>query len=223
MQRIIIITGTDTGVGKTLLSALLATHLARNGVRVAALKPICSGGRDDARVLRRALDHTLPLETINPWHFPAPVAPLLAARKAGRAVTLREVTAHVRAVARDFEMVLVEGAGGLLSPLGEGFSTRELITALEARAIIVAANKLGAVNHIRLTLEALPAPFAKKSRIVLMSTAKPDGASRSNAALLAEWVGRNRLMTLPHFSNSGDFEAMLAAPRVNELLDRLLE
>ena len=70
------ITGTDTGVGKTVLTALLTRQLRAQGIAVAALKPICSGGREDAEALHSALDGELSLDTINPWHFRLPLAPL---------------------------------------------------------------------------------------------------------------------------------------------------
>ena len=79
MKQTIFITGTDTGVGKTVLTALLAQFLRGRGVSVAALKPVCSGGREDARALRHALGGALTLDEINPWHFRAAVAPALAA------------------------------------------------------------------------------------------------------------------------------------------------
>ena len=122
------ITGTDTGVGKTVLTALLARYLRERGVKAAALKPVCSGGRDDARVLHAAMRNgALTLDEINPWHFRAPVAPLLAARRERKRVRLAEVLAHVRAMQKRFDVLLVEGAGGLLSPLGEDFNSRDLI------------------------------------------------------------------------------------------------
>src|ERR1700690_1069547 len=97
------ITGTDTSVGKTVLTALLARHLRERGVNAAALKPVCSGGRADARALRAAMNGALALDEINPWHFPAPLAPLLAARREHRRVRLAEACAHVRAMQRRFE------------------------------------------------------------------------------------------------------------------------
>ena len=201
MSRIIVITGTDTGVGKTLLTALLARHLRARGVNVAALKPLCSGGRDDARALHRALDGALTLNEINPWHFRAPLTPLLAARMEKRRVSLRAVTAQVRRIAKRFDVVLVEGAGGLLSPLGENFSTRELIGALNAEAFIAAPNRLGVMNHLRLTLEALPPRFAQRARIILMSPKKADAASRTNLPLLAEFMDGKRVIEFPFLPN----------------------
>ncbi len=201
VQRIFVITGTDTGVGKTVFTRLLAAHLHTLGARVAALKPVCSGGRDDARQLRRAIGGVLPLGVINPWFFRAPLTPLLAARAEGRRLELSEVVAQIRRVAaakHEPEFVLVEGAGGLLSPLGEGFSTRELVVALRAETILVAANRLGAINHVRLTLAALPRGFAARTRIVLMNPARPDHVSRTNAGLIEELTGAGRTMTFPH-------------------------
>ena len=198
MKRTLFITGTDTGVGKTVLTALLAEFLREQGIRVAALKPICSGRRDDARILRRALGGNLSLDEINPWHFRMPVAPVIAARQERRVVTLAPVLAHIRAVLKRFDVMLVEGAGGLLSPLGKDFDSRGLISALRATPVIVAPNRLGVVNHILLTLEALPNNLRTEARIVLMTPPKPDLSTGSNARLLAQLSVRN-IYRLPWF------------------------
>ena len=79
-----------------------------------ALKPICSGGRSDARLLHAAAGKVLPLDGVNPWHFRAALAPVLAARKEKKRVRLRQVVTHIRRVAKGFEVVIIEGAGGLL-------------------------------------------------------------------------------------------------------------
>jgi dethiobiotin synthetase len=195
--QILFITGTDTGVGKTVFAALATVYLRQNGRRVAALKPLCSGGRDDARVLHAAAGRVLSLAEVNPWYFRAPLAPVLAARQEKRRVRLREVVAHVRRIAKQFEVVVVEGAGGLLSPLGEGFDSRDLIKALGATPIVVCPNKLGAVNQVRLVLEALPAAPRRRARVVLVDPQQPDAASRANLGLLQEFVAAQSLRVLP--------------------------
>ena len=196
-SQILFITGTDTGVGKTVFAALATVYLRQQGFRVAALKPLCSGGRDDARQLRAAAGKVLSLDEVNPWHFRAPLAPVLAARQEKRRVRLREVVAQIRSVAKRFEVVVVEGAGGLLSPMGEGFDARDLIAALKATPVIVCANKLGAVNQVRLVLAALPRVTARRARIVLVNPPKPDAASRTNLGLLQEFVAAQQLRVLP--------------------------
>lgn len=195
--QILFVTGTDTGVGKTVFTALATIYLRQRGLRVAALKPLCSGGRDDARRLRAAAGKVLPLEVVNPWYFRAPLAPVLAARKEGRRVRLREVVAQIQRVAKPFDVVVVEGAGGLLSPMGEDFDARDLIVALKATPIVVAPNKLGAVNQVRLVLDALPRAVARKTRVVLVNPPKPDLASRTNLDLLREFVAPANLRVMP--------------------------
>jgi len=94
----------------------------------------------------------------------------------------------------------VEGAGGLLSPLGEGFNSRDLIVALRAMPVIVAQNKLGAVNHVALTLEALPKNLRTKARVVLVSPEKPDPSTKTNAKLLAEFFDSEKISLLPRLN-----------------------
>jgi dethiobiotin synthetase len=196
-SQILFITGTDTGVGKTVFAALSTVYLRQNGFRVAALKPLCSGGREDARTLHAAAGKVLSLDEVNPWSFRAPLAPLLAARKEKRRVKLREVVAHIRRIAKRFEVVVVEGAGGLLSPLGEGFDSRDLIQALGATPIVVCPNKLGAVNQVRLVLAALPNLLRRHARVVLVNPKKANAASVTNLKLLMEFVDSSRLRVIP--------------------------
>jgi dethiobiotin synthetase len=194
VKRILFIAGTDTGIGKTSFGVLLLRILRREGVNAAALKPVCSGGRNDARRYLAAMEGTLTLDEINPWHFGAAIAPSLAARREGKKVKLAQVATRVRAMQKRFEVLLVEGAGGLLSPLGEGFSSRGLIVELNATPVIVALNRLGVVNHILLTLEALPKSFQARARVVLLTPHKPDASTKSNASLLVEFFDAKRIL-----------------------------
>jgi dethiobiotin synthetase len=219
MKPAFFITGTDTGVGKTVLTALLAQFLRERGMRVAAFKPICSGGRDDARALHAALGGALTLNEINPWHFRAPIAPSLAAARAGKSVTLAQVLTHIRTMQRNFDVALVEGAGGLLSPLGKNFDSRDLMNALRARPIIVAPNKLGVVNHVLLTLEALPKTLRAKAKIVLMSPSQPDAATTSNAKLLGQFFPPKNIFTLPWLGEN--ISTAVKQPLTRRLLAKL--
>ena len=217
------ITGTDTGVGKTVLTTLLAQFLSVRGLRVAALKPLCSGGRADARVLHAALDGALALDEINPWHFRAAIAPLLAARLENQPVKLAAVLAHIRRLQGKFDVTLVEGAGGLLSPLGEDFDSRGLILGLRATPVIVAPNRLGTVSHILLTLEALPENIRGRAKVVLMSPPKPDSATVSNAKLLARFIPPERLFTLPWLGERFLPGEVLKKPPVKQTLAALVD
>ena len=221
MKQTIFITGTDTGVGKTVLTALLTRYLREHGFNAAALKPVCSGGRADARALRAAMGGALSLDEINPWHFRAPITPLLAARRERKHVHLPEVLAHVRAMQNKFDMVLVEGAGGLLSPLGENFDSGDLIAAMSAPPVIVAPNRLGVVNHILLTLEALPRSAAARARVVLVAPPKQDAATVSNAKLLAGFFDAGRTFKLPWMGDNFSAGEPLKNQHVRHMLRKL--
>lgn len=223
MKQTLFITGTDTGVGKTVLTALLTQLLRERGVKAAALKPICSGGRDDARALQAVMDGALKLDEINPWHFRVAIAPLLAARKENNCVKLSQVLTHIRTMQKRFDVVVTEGAGGLLSPLGKNFNSRDLMIALRARPIIVASNKLGVVNHILLTLEALSPANIKNARIVLMSPPQSDASTKTNAILLAEFFDAGRIFSLPWFGNNFSLPQALKTPAVRRTLQRLAD
>ena len=222
MKQTFFITGTDTGVGKTVLTALLAKFLHTRGVKVAALKPICSGNRDDAVSLCDALDGSLKLDEINPWHFRAVIAPALAAKLEKKSVTRAQVLAHIRAMQKKFAVTLVEGAGGLLSPLGENFDSRDLITDLRATPIVVAQNKLGAANHILLTLAALPKNLRVKAKVILMSPEKPDAATKSNAKLLEQFLASEKIFTLSWLGKKFELKAVLKNPQARRTLTALI-
>ncbi|MDO8969592.1 MAG: dethiobiotin synthase, partial [Saprospiraceae bacterium] len=165
MSRIIFITGTDTGAGKTVLTALLLVHLRQRGINTLAIKPFCSGNRRDARCLSGLQGDILPLELVNPWFAKAPVAPGIGLRKSGKKPNKNAVMAHIRAMAKRCDLLLVEGAGGLLSPLGENLDARGIIRALKCPVLVAARNRLGCLNHILLTAQALNIAGTKRIKV----------------------------------------------------------
>jgi dethiobiotin synthetase len=222
MRRTLFITATGTDAGKTVLAALLLQLLREKGVSAAAFKPVCSGGRADARILRAVSGGALTLDEINPWYFRAAIAPALAAKQEGKTVCRAQVLAHLRANQKNFAVTLVEGAGGLLSPLGADFNSRDLILSLRAAPVILAPNRLGVINDLLLTLEALPKQLRAKTKIVLMSPAKPDAATRGNAGLLGEFFPAERIFTLPWLGNNFRLETVFKKPEVRCVLENLI-
>jgi dethiobiotin synthetase len=218
---ICVVTGTDTGVCKTVLTVLLTRRLRAQGRSVLAVKPFCSGGRMDARFLRQAQGGALSLDEINPWHFRAPFAPLLAARRQGVRVRLRQVLVYVRRMQARCQDLLVEGAGGLLSPLGVDCDARAVIGALKARTLVVCPNRLGAVNQALLVLAALPQGATRRAHVVLVAQPKPDSSARSNRELLAERLGCGRVHLLPCVSRAEIAGQRQLRPSVLAALDIL--
>ena len=156
-MSVLVVTGTDTGVGKTVATAALACHARLAGIDVAVCKPVQTGsadGDDDLGEVGRLSGVT---ELHGFARFPEPLAPVAAATRAGMALpTLADLTAWVRDVDAPERLTLVEGAGGLLVELGQGGVTlRDLASDLAAPVLVVVAPGLGTLNHTALTLEAL--------------------------------------------------------------------
>jgi dethiobiotin synthetase len=217
------ITGTDTSVGKTVLASLLLVHLQRRGLRVRAIKPFCCGGRTDADLLSKLQGGPREGADVNPYYFDEPVAPLVAARKHHLQVTLPEVITCISAAAAKCDRVIVEGCGGLLVPLGEGYTVADLIARIACPVAVVARDQLGAINHTLLTVSALQGLGVKQLQVFLMSQREPDPASRSNHAILSELVTPVKVWTVPYLGpNLGSVEALRKSEKkVKKVLARL--
>jgi dethiobiotin synthetase len=192
----IFITGTDTGVGKTLLTALLLQYLRRNGCHALAMKPFCSGGRDDVRLLHAVQDGELTLDEINPFFFEEPLAPLVAARAHQLSIRMEDVLRRIAYAATRCSRLLIEGVGGLLVPLGEGYTVAELIAKLNCEVIVVSPNRLGTLNHTILTIRSLQHIGISRLKVVMMAHGHTGPSLVSNPLILTELLGRVPVLTL---------------------------
>ncbi|MEC7949493.1 MAG: dethiobiotin synthase [Myxococcota bacterium] len=148
------VTGTDTEVGKSVVTASLAAGLVAAGLRVRAVKPLASGGTapgEDAMLLGRAAGHPPLVHAC----FEAPVAPPRAARQEGRRIDPATVLSWTVAQRRADHAFLVEGVGGWRAPLADNWEVRDLATELGLPVVVVAANRLGVLNHAALTVDAV--------------------------------------------------------------------
>ena len=214
MGRILFITGTDTGAGKTLLGALLLTHLRERGVHALGMKPFCSGGVADVNILHRAQSGEISKDRINPFYFDEALAPLAAARRSHRIIPLPAVIQTIVALAENCEVLLVEGAGGLLAPLGEAYTAADLIKALRVPVLLAAANKLGVINHTLLALQALRALPAPAVRVVLMEHGRTGLVTSTNVELLREWARPTLVFRIPFLgSRPGTLARLKAAEK----------
>jgi dethiobiotin synthetase len=154
------VTGTDTGVGKTLVSCALLHAFAAQGKRVAGFKPVAAGCDDDdrnedAKRLRAASTIQATYGQINPYCFPHPIAPHLAARHAGARIDAPRIQASYRELAGQTDVVIVEGAGGFCVPLNEKLNSADIVKQLELPVILVVGMRLGCINHALLTVRAI--------------------------------------------------------------------
>ncbi|MEO8156262.1 MAG: dethiobiotin synthase [Betaproteobacteria bacterium] len=157
------ITGTDTGCGKTLVAAALLRAFAASGMRAVGMKPVATGCRTDAHdranedvaALLSASNVSAPINLINPYCFEPPIAPHIAAQCAGTTISLVHIRECYRALAKLADRVVVEGAGGLLVPLGPQEDWGDLARLIELPVLLVVGMRLGCLNHALLTAEAI--------------------------------------------------------------------
>ncbi|HXV40969.1 MAG TPA: dethiobiotin synthase [Steroidobacteraceae bacterium] len=165
MMRAYFVTGTDTGVGKTLVTAALLRRLRSAGVRVAGMKPVAAGAIDgpegraneDALLLQAESSARHPYALVNPCLYEPAIAPHIAAAESGVAIDVDRIAAALRALASSADVVLVEGAGGFLVPMDDARSCAELPVLLGMDVILVVGLRLGCLNHALLTAEAAAA------------------------------------------------------------------
>jgi dethiobiotin synthetase len=220
------VTGTDTGVGKTVVTAGLALALRARGFSVGVAKPIQSGHladdpAGDAMQLKTLAGLAEEAAEIVGYAFAEPLAPLVAARLAGEPIEPASLVEHVRHVAAGRDVVLVEGAGGLLVPIAEGWTIADLARALGLPLLVVARPGLGTVNHTLLTLRAAAELGLSAAGVVLNGKAD-DASVPTNAELIESFAGIPVLGRLPWHEGELTSASLLALIERHLDLDRLL-
>jgi dethiobiotin synthetase len=223
VSRGIFITGTDTGVGKTLVAGGLAAVLREEGVDVGVMKPAESGCRyqdgqlipEDALFLKEMSGCDDPLELINPYALKHPLTPALAAEIEGVEIKIETIRQAFHRLASRHELILVEGAGGLLSPLVGDFFMADLARELELPLLVVTRALLGTINHTLLTLSYARYQKIAVLGIVMNHTREERGLAESfNRGALQRWAQAPFLGVLPFLPRLDD-RSIKAAIKVN--------
>ena len=161
VPRGVFITGTDTGVGKTLVTSALVACLNRRGIDVGVMKPIETGvlpsskAQSDGARLRKAAGCHDPMTEVSPYRFRLPLAPLSAAQAEGRTVLMTTIIRIFQSLLQKHSLVAVEGAGGINVPITQSLNITDLIYKMKLPAVVVGDSGLGGVNHALLTIQAL--------------------------------------------------------------------
>lgn len=190
------ITGTDTGVGKTVVAGAVAAWFRRHGFRVAVLKPVATGcGRrreglvsEDAEFLAHCADAPHPLDLICPQRYAEPLAPAVAAERAGQPLDWAAIQRSIDLITRDSDILIVEGVGGVRVPLDQVHTVLDLAAWLRLPAIVVARPGLGTINHTLLTLEALGPRASLGGVVINRYPADSAGvAEETNPRVIEQW------------------------------------
>lgn len=179
----IFISGTDTGVGKTVISSGMVCLARQRGLSAIGVKPFETGCiatdkglvPEDGIKLVESADHTVTIEECVPFRFKMPASPYRAAKQEGAEILLEAALQHINRLSHKTDFMIIEGAGGLMVPLNGDFLIIDLIAKLEMPVLLVAAMKLGTINHCLLSLEALRSRKLPISGIVLSQTHESRG------------------------------------------------
>jgi dethiobiotin synthetase len=204
----IFITGTDTGVGKTYIAAGIAAALRKRSVDVGVMKPAETGCRirngrlapSDALSLKSAACVKDPLSLINPYRFKQPLAPAVAAESEGKTIDPKKILSAYRDLSQLHEVMIVEGAGGILVPLTYDYTYLDLVRALKLPVVVVARPSLGTINHTLLTIEALLQSGATVAGIVInyAERGKSGSAERTSPRVIEKMANLRILAIVKH-------------------------
>lgn len=184
-MKTLLVTGTDTNVGKTWVTSLLVREFRRRGINTGAYKPVCSGAEKnsegdvvwaDIEALRAACGDAPEIDLVCPQRFHAAVAPNIAARMENRRVDSQLLIDGAARWSSHADHLVIEGAGGIFCPLSDQLTVMDIAVELKTPTIVVAANRLGVINHTRLTVEALLAHGVTVVAIVLNEISSPGGS-----------------------------------------------
>ena len=212
-RKIVFVTGTDSGVGKTWVGCALARAMVHAGHAVVAIKVVETGteavpaSTEDGVQLANATGQRSPLHAL--YRLRTPVAPAVAADLEGAdKLDFDTVVSEVEAVARTTEVTLVETAGGLLAPLAWDWNVVDLAEALGATVLVVGANRLGTINHTLLTLGALELGGILPAGVILSGVSHPDISAETNRQAIIRTSGLDRVIEVPYH---GDPEVAASA------------
>jgi dethiobiotin synthetase len=200
----VFITGTDTGVGKTRIAALLVRGLRQLGIDAVGVKPFCCGDRSDAEELLAASDSVIQVGQVNPVWLRVPASPFTASMVENRALDVETARDTIHALANKHSFLVIEGVGGWRVPLTQQLCMSQFAQELGFPVIVVVANRLGALNHTQLTLDSirhanLPCPGVLLNN--LHHTAD-DAATLTNKAVLEQLIDVPILGEIPHGAQS---------------------
>ncbi len=223
------VTGTDTSVGKTQIAAALARLLAERNLIVRPRKPVESGCRreggrlmpEDARTLQAAARTDDPLELVCPYSMEPALSPERAAVLSGTTLTLDDVQAACLKGVAETDFLLVEGAGGFYSPLAPGALNACLAVALSLPVLLVAADRLGAIGHTLMAVEAIRQHGLTLAGVVLNRLDPHGDPLMDNATDLSRWLGQPVIVTDRFEASTTDPGWVMLCPVLSALADRL--
>jgi dethiobiotin synthetase len=226
-MKSVFVTGTDTGIGKTLFTCALAGLLRNSGINVGVMKPFATGTGQkskfqsaDVELLVRHSGVSDLESLINPYFFPIPTSPYQAAKKLGKTIDIDLVLASFEKLQSIHDMVLVEGIGGILTPILKDYFVADLIKDLNLDTVVVSSTKMGSVNHTLLTMN-LCAKYGIRVTGIILNDVGVDGYDIQELEdNLVSLSGIDVLYKIPHMQDD-NIENVTQVLQKNDFLSKL--
>ena len=207
-MKSLFVTGNDTNVGKTCVTASIVKNLRDMDIDVGVMKPFASGYREnsnslsqDVEILMKYSDWHDPIDLVNPYFFEMPTSPYDASKVLGQKISLQKITDTYDRLLLSHDLVIVEGIGGLMTPITQNYFVSNLISELDIDTIVVIGSKLGTVNHTLLTYEHCKQMHLKLKGFVINQT-EPSGYELSNLKQqIMELTNQIVYCTIPYQKN----------------------
>ena len=209
------ITGTDTGVGKTLIAGAIARILTEQGLKVGAFKPVATGCRhsreglvsSDAEFLACCADCDYPLSVVNPVRYVTPAAPLVSADAERREMNFEEIISSYNYICQNCQVVIVEGIGGIRVPIAENIDVLDMAAALGLPVVIVSRPGLGTINHTLLTIDAIRSKNLSVAGVVINGcNASKENLAEATAPQVIARCGNVSILSMVTYDETVDVE-----------------
>ena len=224
------VTGTDTGVGKTLVAGAIAKILSQKGKRVGVFKPVATGCKrtkeglisKDAEFLKNCTNVKLGFEVINPVKFAKPAAPFACEKAENKKVSIKKIAAAYEQICRTSDFVIVEGIGGVKVPITDKFDVIGLAKGFKLPVVVVARSKLGTINHTLLTIDAIRRSGLLLAGVVIngYDEKTEDFAEKTNARIIGK-LGKVKILAIVPFDDRTNIKKVIISQKVLKSLKKV--
>ncbi|MGD0785543.1 MAG: dethiobiotin synthase [Sedimentisphaerales bacterium] len=226
----VFITGTDTGVGKTLIAGAIAKIFLQKGKKIGVFKPVATGCKkiknslvsEDAQFLAQCANSKLAIDIINPVTFKTPASPFACEKAENKKVDLKKIADVYRQICKNSDFVIVEGIGGVKVPITDRCDVLDLARAFKLPVVIVARSKLGTINHTLLTIDAIRGAGLLLAGVVINGYDEKanDFAGKTNAQLIAK-LGKVRILAVVPFDDKTNMKKFVIGRKVLKNLKKI--
>ncbi|MGA2915768.1 MAG: dethiobiotin synthase [Sedimentisphaerales bacterium] len=224
------ITGTDTGVGKTLIAGAITKILLQKGENIGVFKPVASGCKkikqrlisEDAKFLAHCAKSEFALDIINPVAFKVPAAPFACEKAENKKVDLRKIAAAYKQICQKSDFVIIEGIGGIKVPITKNVNVLSLAKAFNLPVVIVARSKLGTINHTLLTIGAVRRAGLLLAGVIIngYDEKTKDVAEKTNAEIIKK-LGRVKIIAVVPFDDKTNMKKFIIGQKVLKALQKI--